>query len=104
MNHKNDQSVAHQAADAVDQVTDGIRSVANSVSGNVCNAAHRAVSAVEDTYDQAGQVARDTFNHSRDRVRSWENSFESSVRENPKTAVLIAGAVGALLYARWKRK
>jgi len=111
MDEKNDQTVAHQAADVVDNVAHSIRSVAHTVGGTVQNAAQtvrkaagNAASAVGDTYEEVGQRVRDSVTHSRAKVRSWENSFESCVRENPKTSLLIAAGLGAIIVAWWKRK
>jgi ElaB/YqjD/DUF883 family membrane-anchored ribosome-binding protein len=111
MNHGKDQTVAHQAADVVDEVADGIRSAAHSVGGTVRNTAHavrdaagRAAGAVGDTYEEVGQYARDSLKRGRDRVRSLEESFESSVSENPKTSLLIAAAIGVAIGAWWKRR
>ncbi len=111
MNQKDDQTVAHQAADVVDNVADGIRSAAHSVTDSVRNAAHtareaagRAAGAVGDTYEEVGQYARDSFNRTRDQARSMEKSFESCVRDNPKTSLLIAAALGAVIGAWWKGK
>jgi ElaB/YqjD/DUF883 family membrane-anchored ribosome-binding protein len=111
MNERNDQTVAHQAADVVDDVAQGIRSAAHSVGGTVRSTAHavreaagRAAGAVGNTYEEVGQYARDSFNRTRDRARSWEKSFESSVSENPKTSLLLAVAVGVLIGAWWKRR
>jgi hypothetical protein len=100
MTHKNEQTVAHQAADVVDNVADGIRSAAHTVR----QTAGRAASAVGDTYEGAEQFARDSVNHGRARLRSWENSFESSISENPKTSLLLAVALGLVIGAWWKRK
>ena len=104
MNRQNDHTVAQQAADVVDHVADEIRSTAHSACGNVRAAANtardaagRAVNAVEDTYEDAGRYARDTVKHGMARARSCENSFESSVRDNPKTSLLIAAAFGAIV-------
>ena len=111
MNQRNDQTVAHHAADVVDNVADGIRSAAHSVGGSVRNAAHtvrqaagRAAGAVGDTCEEVGQYARDSFDGARARARSWENSLERSVRDNPKTSLLFAVAIGAAIGAWWKRK
>jgi ElaB/YqjD/DUF883 family membrane-anchored ribosome-binding protein len=112
MNQRTDQTVAHQAADVVDNVADGIRSAAHTVGGSVRNAAHtvreaagRAAGAVGDTYDEAGQFAREAFDHSRARVHSWENRFESYIRHNPKTSLFLAAALGTAIGALiWKRK
>jgi ElaB/YqjD/DUF883 family membrane-anchored ribosome-binding protein len=107
----NDQTVTHQAADVVDNVADGVRSAAHSVGGSVRNAAHavheaagQAAGAVGDKVQEVGQCARDSFDHTRARVRSWEDSFEVSIRDNPKTSVLLAAAIGVLIGAWWKRK
>jgi len=111
MHQRDDQTVAHQAADVVDNVADGIRSAAHSVGGGVRSTAHavhkaagRAVGSVGDTCEEVGQYARDSFDRTRARVRSRENSFESSVRDNPKTSLLLAVALGAVIGAWWKRK
>jgi ElaB/YqjD/DUF883 family membrane-anchored ribosome-binding protein len=111
MNQDNDQSVAHQAADVVDEVAEGLRSAAHSIGGRVQStartvqqAAGRAVSAVGDTYGDASRYARDSFDRTRARARSWERSFETSVRENPKTSLIIAAAFGAVLATLWKRR
>src|ERR1700733_5581043 len=100
MTHKNEQTVAHQAADVVDNVADGIRSAAHTVR----QTAGRAASAVGETYEEAGQFARDSVNHGRARLRSWESGFECSVRENPKTSLLLAVALGAVIGSWWKRR
>ena len=109
MSKAHDQTVAHHAADVVDNVADGVRSAAQDVAGGIRNsaqtarhAATRMVSAVEGGYDEVGQYARDSFDRTRARARSYENSLESSVRDNPKTSLLIAAALGALLFAWWK--
>ena len=60
MNQKNDQTVAHQAADVVDNVADGIRSAAHTVR----QTAGRAAGAVGDKYEEVGQFARDSIDHS----------------------------------------
>jgi ElaB/YqjD/DUF883 family membrane-anchored ribosome-binding protein len=111
MSHKNDQTTAHQAADAVDNIADGIRSAAHTVGGSVRSAAHtvrqaagRVTSAAEDAYEEAGQAVHQSFNHTRDRALAWEDSFEDRVRENPKTALLLAAAFGAVVFAWWKRR
>jgi len=111
MKQNNDQTVAHQAADIVDNVADGVRSAAHSVGGNVRNTAHavheaagRAAGAVEEKLEEVGHYARDSFDRTRARVRSWEDSFECSVRENPKTSLLLAVGLGVLIGAWWKRK
>ncbi len=100
MTHKTEQTVAHQAADVVDTVADGIRSAAHTVR----ETAGRAVGAVGDKYEEAEQFARDSVNHGRARLRSWENSFEDSIRDNPKTSLLIAVALGAVIGSWWKRR
>ncbi|MGA2581793.1 MAG: hypothetical protein ABSG31_00835 [Tepidisphaeraceae bacterium] len=101
MNENNDQTtVAQQAADFVDNVTDNVKSAAHTVR----QAAGRAASAVEHTYEEAGRFARESVNHGRARIRSWEESFEDSVRENPKTFLLLAAALGAVAVALWKRR
>lgn len=100
MTHKTEQTVAHQAADVVDTVADGIRSAAQTVR----ETAGRAVGAVGDKYEEAEQFARDSVNHGRARLRSWENSFEDSIRDNPKTSLLIAVALGAVIGSWWKRR
>lgn len=93
MNHRKDETMAHQAADVVDDAARTVRQVAG-----------RAVDAVQDTYEKADEYVRDSLNRGRDKARSWENSFESSVRDNPKTALLIAAACGVILASWWKRK
>jgi ElaB/YqjD/DUF883 family membrane-anchored ribosome-binding protein len=111
MNQNNDQTVAHQAADVVDNLADGVRSAAHTVGEGVRSAAQtvrsaagRAATAVEETYDEAGRFARDSVNHSLARARSVEDSFESCVRENPKSSLLVAAAIGAILGAWWTRR
>lgn len=111
MNKNNDETIAHQAADVVDNVADGVRSAAHHVGGSVRNAAHavrevagQTVGAVGETYDQVNRRAHDFVDHSRARVRSLENNFEQYVRDNPKSSVLLAAALGAVAFAWWKRK
>src|SRR5579862_3903851 len=101
MNEKNEQTAAHQAADMVDNVADGIRSAAHSVSGSVRNAAQtvrdtagKAADAVQDTCEEAGQMARDHLNLRRAQARALESSLETCVRDNPKSSVLVAVALG----------
>lgn len=95
----------------MDNVADGVRSAAHSVGGSVRNAAHavhdaagQAAGVMGDKMEEVGKCARDSFDRTRARVRSLEDSFESSVRENPKTSVLLATAIGVLIGAWWKRK
>jgi len=118
MNQNNDQSAAahqqsaaHQAADVVDNVADGIKSAAHRVGGSVRSTAHvvreaagRAAGAVGNTFDEVGQYTRDSFDRTRARARSLEKSFESSICENPKTSLLLAVALGVVIGAWWKRK
>jgi len=98
-----DQTAARHAADVVD----GIRSAAHSVSTGVQNAAQtvrdaagHATEAVEHAYEHAGQRARASLQ----RARSMENSFESCVRDNPKSSLLIAAAIGAVIGVLYWRK
>lgn len=111
MNQKNDETVAHQAADVVDNIADGLRSAAHSVGGGVQHAAHAvrdaagsAAHSVGDRYEQAGQFARDSVKHTRARLRSWEDGFESRVRDNPKTSLILAAVIGAAVAAIWSRR
>ena len=100
MSRRNEQTAAHQAADVVDEVADGIRSAVHTVR----DTAGRAVEAVENSYEEAGKLARDSVKHGRARVRSWESSFDCAVSENPKAALLLAAAAGAVVFAWWSRK
>jgi ElaB/YqjD/DUF883 family membrane-anchored ribosome-binding protein len=100
MKRNSDHTAAHQAASAVDHVADGIRSAAH----NVRQAATRAVDAVGDTCEEVGQYACDSVNRTRARARSMEESFETSVRDNPKTSLLLAAAVGVVIGSWWRRK
>jgi len=100
MNQRNNETIAHQAADVVDNMADGIRAAAHTVRG----AAGRAVGSVEETCQEAGQCVRDSVNHGRQRVCSWENSVEDHVRANPKSSLLIAAALGACIASWWRRK
>jgi hypothetical protein len=65
---------------------------------------HGARKAVEETYEEAGQFARDSADHSLAKARSWESSLERRVRENPKTSLFLAAALGGLIVAWWKRR
>jgi ElaB/YqjD/DUF883 family membrane-anchored ribosome-binding protein len=110
MNQRNDQTIAHQAADVVDNAADGMRSAAHNVGGTVRNAAHsvreaagRAADTVSDTYNDVSQRACDSVNHRRAQVRGWEMSLDSCVRDNPKKSLLLAAACGAALFAWMKR-
>lgn len=100
MSKRNEQTAAHQAADVVDEVADGIRSTADTVR----DTAGRAADAMGHSYEEAEKFARDSVNHGRARVRSWENSFDCAVSENPKAALLLAAAAGAVAFAWWTRK
>jgi ElaB/YqjD/DUF883 family membrane-anchored ribosome-binding protein len=100
MTRRNEDTAAHQAADAVDGVADGIRSAVNSVR----DTAGRAVAAVENSYDEAGQFARDSVHQGVATVRSWEDRCERCVQENPKLSLLAAAAAGALVFAWWTRR
>jgi hypothetical protein len=100
MNKSNDQSVAHQAADFVDNVADNVKSAAHTVR----EAAGRAASSMEHTYEEAGRYARDSVKHGRAQLRSWEETFENCVSEHPRTSLLLAMALGAVAAAWWKRK
>ena len=111
MSHRNDHTTAQQAADAVDNVADGIRSAAHTVGEGVRSAAQtvrqtagRVTSAAEDAYEGAGKAVHQSFNHTRDRARAWEDSFEDCVRDNPKASLLLAAALGAVIFAWLKRR
>jgi hypothetical protein len=111
MNRKNDETVAHQAADVVDNVADGLRSAAHSVGGGVQNAAHavrdaagRAAHSVAESYEHAGEFTRKSVKQTRARLRSWEDSFESRVRDHPKTCLLLAAVIGAAVASIWRRR
>lgn len=108
MNQKTDQTVAHPAADLVDNPADRIKSAADVVGGTVRNAAHKVhevASGARNTCEEAGQFAPSSFKRGRARVRSWETSFESYVRHKPKTCLLVAASLGACIGASiWKRK
>jgi ElaB/YqjD/DUF883 family membrane-anchored ribosome-binding protein len=100
MTRRNETTGAEKAANAGESITDSIRSVAHTVS----DTAGSAAAAMGHGYDEARQMAHDTVNHARARVRSWEHNLETAVRENPKTALLIAAVAGAVVCAWWKRK
>jgi ElaB/YqjD/DUF883 family membrane-anchored ribosome-binding protein len=111
MKQDNDQTIAHQTADVVDNVADGIRSAAQSVGGSVLSTAHavhdaagHAAGAVRNSLEDVGQYARNSFNRTRAKARSVEKSFERSVRDHPKTAVLLGAALGAGIVIWWTRK
>jgi len=100
MNQRNSETIAHQAADVVENMADGIRSAAHSVR----EVAGRAVGTVEETCQEAGQCVRDSVKHGRARVCSWENSLEDQVRANPKTSLLLAAVLGGCIATWWNRK
>jgi ElaB/YqjD/DUF883 family membrane-anchored ribosome-binding protein len=111
MNDMNDPTIAHQVADVVDDVSDGIKSAVHQVSGSVRStasavrdAAGRAAGVVGDRYEEASQYARDSFDRTRARARSMERSLESCVRDNPKTSLLVAAALGAAIAGLWYRR
>jgi hypothetical protein len=54
--------------------------------------------------EDVGQYARHSFNRTRAKARSVEKSFERSVRDHPKTAVLLGAALGAGIVIWWTRK
>ena len=110
MNQRNNETVAHQAADVVDNIADGIRSAAHSAGGSVRSAAHTvreaassAADTVGETCEEVGRYARDSVHEVQAQARSCEDGLESYVRANPKTSVLLAAAFGAVIVALWKR-
>jgi len=100
MSQKNDETIAHQAADVVDNVADGIRSAAHTMR----EVAGRAVGTVEETCQEAGQCVRDSVKQGRQRICSWENGLEDHVRANPKTSLLLAAVLGWCIASWWNRK
>ena len=111
MSNKNEQTIAHHAADIADGVVEGIQSATHSVGERVRGAAHsaqdagtRAACAVEESYESASQFARDSVRQGSDRVRSWEHSMETCMRDHPKSVLLTAFALGAILMAWWTRR
>jgi len=111
MKQNNEQTAAHHAAEIVDNVADGIRSAAHTVGGTVRSAAHtvreaagHAAGAVGDTCEEISHHACDSINRTRAQARSLEQKFESSVRDNPKTSLLVAAALGVVIGSWWRRK
>ena len=111
MKPNHDQSAAHNAADVVDNVADGIRSAAHTVGGTVRSAAQtvrqtaaRSAGAVGHACEEVTQHASDSFHRTRTAARSWERRFESSVRDNPKTSLLVAAALGLAIGSWCRRK
>lgn len=88
------------AADVAHNVADGIRSAAHTVH----QAASHAADVVGETYDDVTQYACDSINRTRARARSLEESLETSVRQNPKTALLLAATVGLMIGAWCRRR
>ena len=107
MNQTNDKTVAHQAADIADRV----KSAAQDAGGCIRDAAHKVretagqvIDAAASTFEGASEFARSSLNHGRTRARLWKNDVADSIRENPKTSLLVAVALGAVVGAWWKRK
>jgi hypothetical protein len=111
MIQNNNETAAHQAADAVDNVADDLESAAYTAGVRVLGASRaareatgRAALAAERTYEEAGQFARNSADNGYARARYRENGFERHVRENLKSSLLLAAALGAVAFAWWRRK
>jgi ElaB/YqjD/DUF883 family membrane-anchored ribosome-binding protein len=107
MNSTNDQTVAQQAAQVVDNAADGIRSVGGRVryaAQTVQAAGTRAVNAVEDTCQQVSDRTRESVKYGLSQVRACESGFERCVRDNPKSSLLVAAALGGALVAWFSRR
>jgi ElaB/YqjD/DUF883 family membrane-anchored ribosome-binding protein len=110
MKSQTDQTVAHQAANLVVDVADGVRSAAHNVTESARSAGHsvmdkvgRAEQSVHDTYQAAGHRASECVSGARARLRAGEMGIERRIQRNPWTSRLIAAAVGGIVVA-WCRR
>jgi ElaB/YqjD/DUF883 family membrane-anchored ribosome-binding protein len=90
------------ASDVGEGVGDAIHAVGDTARAAVHQARKSAghiVGAVEEKYEEAGQLARDTYRHGRERAERWENNFEGIVCSRPLVSLLIAAGVGAVVGA-----
>jgi len=111
MTGKNDQTMPHRAADAIDDVMDGLKSTAHTVSESIHEAGHtvhvaagRTARAVEVRFEEAGQLARDSVKQGRAQARAWENRLQSCVRDNLILSLLFAMGFGAVMGLMWNHK
>lgn len=100
--------VGHRVQEGASHIADQATGVARDVGHRVSNLAHDAVSNVEhlasETRETAGHFAEDVRSHGREVIRGAgrqarrvEQSFESTLRENPLAVGAVALAVGAAI-------
>jgi len=94
---------AADVSDSVGSVVHAVTDTAHAVAHQAREAAGRVVEAVEEKCEQAGRVARDSFEHGRERARRWESGFEAAIRSRPLASLFIAAAVGVACGLLWHR-
>lgn len=54
--------------------------------------------------NEAMEVASAYYEQGREKLREWEGTLETQLREKPLQSLLIAGGVGLLLGLLWRRR
>jgi len=108
--NRNVKAATDQTAKAATDVSESVSSVVHAVTDTAHAVAHQAreaagrvVEAVEEKCEHAGRVARDSFEHGRERARRWESGFEAAIRSRPLASLFIAAAVGVACGLLWHR-
>ena len=95
-------NVPDQAADAQRRVEGAIRSTqqaAHSAVDHLADGADRLASRADRMAQRGGEALREHADHLRERARHVADGTIVHIREEPLKAVLIAGALGAVLGA-----
>jgi ElaB/YqjD/DUF883 family membrane-anchored ribosome-binding protein len=84
---------ATQVRDRVSETGDQVREHAREVGGQA-----------KELGDEAMEVVAAYYEQGRAKMREWEETLETQLREKPLQSLLIAGGVGLLLGLLWRRR
>jgi ElaB/YqjD/DUF883 family membrane-anchored ribosome-binding protein len=91
--HDKAHKTATQLRDRASETRDQIRDYTREVGGQA-----------KELGDEAMAVASAYYEQGREKMREWEGTLETQLREKPLQFLLIAGGVGLLLGLLWKRR
>jgi ElaB/YqjD/DUF883 family membrane-anchored ribosome-binding protein len=84
---------ATRLRDQVSETRDQVREHAREVGGQA-----------KELGNEAMEVASAYYEQGREKMRKWEETLETQLREKPIQSLLIAGGVGLLLGLLWRRR
>jgi ElaB/YqjD/DUF883 family membrane-anchored ribosome-binding protein len=84
---------ATQLRDRASETREQVRQHAREIGGQAKELGHEAMDVASAYYEQG-----------REKVREWEGTLETQLREKPIQSLLIAGGVGLLLGLLWRRR